>query len=45
MREYAETPECRREMLLRYLGDEFAGPCGTCDNCEDTSAGTRREVG
>jgi ATP-dependent DNA helicase RecQ len=52
MRMYAETTGCRREMLLRYLGDMFQGPCGKCDNCEaaagkvrvDPKAGTRREV-
>jgi len=52
MRDYAETSGCRREMLLQYLGDEFYGPCGRCDNCEaaaghaqvDPKAGTRREV-
>jgi ATP-dependent DNA helicase RecQ len=52
MRAYAETSSCRREFLLRYLGDEFQGPCGSCDNCEcaagvpaaDPSEGTRREV-
>lgn len=53
MREYAETTACRRETILRYLGDDFEGPCGFCDNCEagagvpavDPSVGTRREVG
>jgi ATP-dependent DNA helicase RecQ len=52
MREYAETSGCRRELLLRYLGDQFQGPCGHCDNCEaaagkpvvDPKVGTRREV-
>jgi ATP-dependent DNA helicase RecQ len=52
MRMYAETSGCRRELLLRYLGDEFEGPCGFCDNCEkatgqavvDPSVGTRSEV-
>jgi ATP-dependent DNA helicase RecQ len=52
MRAYADTTGCRRELLLRYLGDEFAGPCNACDNCEaasghlavDPSVGTRREV-
>ncbi len=52
MRSYAETAGCRRELLLRYLGDEFRGPCNGCDNCEarsgagtvDPSVGTRREV-
>jgi len=51
MREYAETGECRRALLLNYLGDAFEGPCGNCDNCDATGngsveqeAGTRREV-
>jgi len=52
MRDYAETGGCRRKMLLQYLGDDFEGPCGRCDNCEaasgqpaeDPEAGTRREV-
>jgi len=39
MREYAETSGCRRELLLRYLGDEFNGPCNRCDNC-DAAAGS-----
>ena len=52
MREYAETSGCRRELLLRYFGEEFEGPCGNCDNCEardpqgaiGPNLGTRREV-
>ena len=51
MRAYADTADCRRELLLRYLGDEFDGPCGSCDRCGaldsvavDPSVGTRREV-
>uniref|UniRef100_Q02B27 ATP-dependent DNA helicase RecQ n=1 Tax=Solibacter usitatus (strain Ellin6076) TaxID=234267 RepID=Q02B27_SOLUE len=51
MRAYADTASCRREFLLRYLGDEFEGPCGHCDRCEvlgpvtvDPAVGTRREV-
>lgn len=52
MRAYADAATCRREMLLRYLGDDFAGPCDGCDNCEaaaggvkiDSAAGVRREV-
>jgi ATP-dependent DNA helicase RecQ len=38
MREYAETRGCRREYLLRYFGDDFAGPCGNCDRCEAAGA-------
>jgi ATP-dependent DNA helicase RecQ len=30
---YAEATECRRAILLRYLGESFTGPCGGCDNC------------
>jgi ATP-dependent DNA helicase RecQ len=52
MRDYADAATCRREILLRYFGDDFSGPCGNCDNCEavgheasvDEPAGTRREV-
>jgi ATP-dependent DNA helicase RecQ len=51
MQRYAEISTCRREYLLRYFGDPFAGPCGNCDN-DDTAAGSvpvggagiRREV-
>ena len=34
MQGYAETRTCRREYLLRYFGDDYAGPCGNCDRCE-----------
>jgi ATP-dependent DNA helicase RecQ len=52
MRAYADATTCRREILLRYLGDDYHGPCNFCDNCEekeglpvvDPSVGTRREV-
>jgi ATP-dependent DNA helicase RecQ len=30
---YAESTECRRAVQLRYLGEDFPGPCGACDNC------------
>jgi ATP-dependent DNA helicase RecQ len=30
---YAESTECRRAVQLRYLGEDFSGPCGACDNC------------
>ena len=38
MRGYAETSGCRRRLLLGYLGEELAGPCGSCDTCERGSA-------
>ncbi|MGH9589184.1 MAG: RecQ family ATP-dependent DNA helicase [Terracidiphilus sp.] len=38
MRRYAEARNCRREFLLRYFGDDFAGPCGNCDRCESNGA-------
>ena len=31
---YCEAPECRRQNLLIYFGEEF-GPCGNCDVCLD----------
>jgi ATP-dependent DNA helicase RecQ len=52
MRDYADATTCRRELLLRYFGDDFTGPCDSCDNCErenpeiatEVEGGTRREV-
>ncbi len=29
----AEAPQCRRQTLLAYFGDE-SGPCGNCDLCD-----------
>ncbi|MEI9902739.1 MAG: RecQ family ATP-dependent DNA helicase [Asticcacaulis sp.] len=26
-------PDCRRQSVRRYFGEEAGGPCGTCDNC------------
>ena len=34
MQAYAESRSCRRECLLRRLGDDYQGPCGNCDRCE-----------
>jgi ATP-dependent DNA helicase RecQ len=33
MRGYAEHDGCRREYVLSYFGEDYAGPCGNCDNC------------
>lgn len=30
---YCETTKCRRQVLLNYFGEDFVGPCGTCDTC------------
>lgn len=30
---YAETVQCRRQVLLRYFGEEHSTPCGNCDTC------------
>ena len=30
---WCEITACRRGALLRYFGDEVAGPCGNCDTC------------
>ncbi|QIG50499.1 DNA helicase RecQ [Nordella sp. HKS 07] len=31
---FAESSRCRRQVLLRYFGDD-SGPCGNCDVCLD----------
>ena len=31
---FAEASQCRRQVLLRYFGDD-RGPCGNCDVCLD----------
>lgn len=28
-----ELVSCRRQVLLRYFGEQLAEPCGNCDNC------------
>jgi ATP-dependent DNA helicase RecQ len=32
---YCETTACRRQVLLRYFGEERAEPCGNCGTCRD----------
>jgi ATP-dependent DNA helicase RecQ len=34
---YCEAPQCRRQTLLGYFGDEI-DPCGNCDLCDDPPA-------
>jgi ATP-dependent DNA helicase RecQ len=34
---YCEAPECRRQLLLTYFGED-AQPCGNCDICLDPVA-------
>ncbi len=35
MQQFAECRRCRRECLLQYFGDDYKGPCGNCDRCEE----------
>lgn len=34
MAQYCTTSECLRAMILRYFGEDAAGECGNCSNCE-----------
>lgn len=38
VRAYAESPGCRREVLLGYFGEPFQPPCGNCDRCRAEGA-------
>ncbi|WP_395389592.1 RecQ family ATP-dependent DNA helicase [Clavibacter michiganensis] len=38
MRGYAETPQCRRQFLLGYFGEESPERCGNCDACDRLDA-------
>jgi len=31
---FCETVLCRRQVLLKYLGEELPKPCGNCDTCQ-----------
>jgi ATP-dependent DNA helicase RecQ len=41
MRRYAEHTGCRRSFLLTYFGQDYAGPCGACDNDRQRAATVR----
>lgn len=30
---FCETTVCRRQVLLQYFGEDYAGSCQNCDNC------------
>ncbi len=34
MVEYAQTPKCRRQLILAYFGESAPRTCGRCDNCK-----------
>ncbi len=34
MMHYAETSQCRTQILRQYFGEELGEPCDRCDNCE-----------
>ncbi|MDR6907242.1 ATP-dependent DNA helicase RecQ [Agromyces sp. 3263] len=38
VRAYAETPRCRRAVILEYFGAEAVEPCGNCDTCDRGTA-------
>jgi len=38
MMHYAETPQCRTQVLRVYFGEDEGERCGRCDNCEREAA-------
>jgi ATP-dependent DNA helicase RecQ len=34
MIDFAESPECRKRILLAHFDERFPDTCGTCDNCQ-----------
>lgn len=43
MMHYAETVDCRVQVIRAYFGDPAGMPCGRCDNCEQHAIETARE--
>ena len=37
---FAETRVCRHEQVAAHFGEEFSGPCGTCDVCAPLTRGS-----
>lgn len=35
---FCEHAQCRRPVLLNYFGEDHAGACGQCDNCQSPPA-------
>jgi ATP-dependent DNA helicase RecQ len=42
MMHYAQSPECRMQVLRAYFGEDPADPCGRCDNCRLAETSNRR---
>ena len=42
MQEYADSSACRRQIILRYFGDDLNEPCNNCDNCESAKGAGRK---
>lgn len=40
MMHYAETVDCRMQVIRQYFGYQAGERCGQCDNCEQRTAGT-----
>jgi len=38
MRAYADTTDCRRQVLLGYFGEHLTQQCGNCDTCDRGTA-------
>ena len=45
MMHYAETVECRVQVIRQYFGEEKGEVCGRCDNCEQAAIAMAGESG